>query len=57
MNFIKRLCADRAGTAAVEMGAILLIIAVGTLAGVSGIGSSVKTSYENTANSVKEATK
>ena len=47
----------RTGTAAVEMGAILLVIAVGTLAGVSGIGSEVGESYNNTADAVKNATK
>ena len=39
------------------MGAILLVIAVGTLAGVSGIGSEVGESYNNTADPVKNATK
>ena len=55
MNFIKRIAVDRAGAAAVEMGAILLVIAVGTMAGVTGIGSEVGDSYNNTAEAVKDA--
>jgi Flp pilus assembly pilin Flp len=54
--FIRRLIADNTGTAAVEYGLICGLMVVGLLAGVTGLGAEVGSSYDDTATKVKNAT-
>jgi pilus assembly protein Flp/PilA len=54
--FIRKLIADNTGTAAVEYGLICGLMVVGLLAGVTGLGAEVGSSYNDTATKVMEAT-
>ncbi len=56
MRKFVRLWADRTGSAAVEMGMVLVVIALGSLLGLKGLGGSVTNSFNSTATAVTEAT-
>ncbi len=55
MELFKTLMADTRGLAGVEMGLLLVFIAVAILGGVAGLGSSVSASYTDTAAKVANA--
>ncbi len=55
MKLFKALLADTRGLAGVEMGLLLVFIAVAILGGVAGLGASVADSYANTASKVAAA--
>lgn len=55
MKRIKALIADTRGLAAVEMGLLLVFVAVGIMGAVVGLGSSVSASYTDTATKVASA--
>lgn len=55
MKLFKALLADSRGLAGVEMGLLLVFIAVAILGGVAGLGASVADSYANTASKVAAA--
>ncbi len=55
MKLFKALMADTRGLAGVEMGLLLVFIAVAILGGVAGLGSSVSASYTDTATKVANA--
>jgi pilus assembly protein Flp/PilA len=54
--FIPKLIADNAGTSAVEYGLICGLMVVGLLAGVTGLGAEVGSSYNDTATKIHNAT-
>lgn len=56
MRKFVRLWADRTGSAVVEMGMVLVVIALGSLLGLKGLGGSVTNSFNSTATAVTEAT-
>lgn len=55
MNIIRKLLRNSAGAAAMEYAFILGVIAVGSVVGVGGLGTSVKGSYEDTSTKVHQA--
>lgn len=55
MKFFRKLLVDRRGAAAMEYAILLGVVAVGSAAGIGGLGSSVKGSYEDTATKVHNA--
>lgn len=55
MKLMKELLADTRGLAGVEMGLLLVFIAVAILGGVAGLGASVSASYTDTASKVAAA--
>lgn len=55
MAFFRNLIADTTGTAAVEYGLICGLMVVGLLAGVTGLGAEVGSSYNDTATKVQNA--
>lgn len=55
MKLFKALMADTRGLAGVEMGLLLVFVAVGILGAVAGLGSSVSASYNDTAAKVGAA--
>ncbi|MBS3928430.1 MAG: Flp family type IVb pilin [Sphingomonadales bacterium] len=56
MAFFRKLLADNTGTAAVEYGVICGLMVVGLLAGVTGLGAEVGSSFNDTAAKVQNAT-
>mgnify|MGYP006198436875 FL=1 len=56
MSVIRKLLADRAGAAAVEMGLVMGLVTLAILGTVIGLGGGVTDSYNNTAQKVAEAT-
>jgi Flp pilus assembly pilin Flp len=55
VKLFKALMADTRGLAAVEMGLLLVFVAVAIMGAVVGLGSSVSASYTDTANKVAAA--
>lgn len=55
MAFVRKLIADNAGTSAVEYGLICGLMVVGLLAGVTGLGAEVGSSYTDTATKIHNA--
>ncbi|MBA4162496.1 MAG: Flp family type IVb pilin [Novosphingobium sp.] len=56
MAFFRKLLADNTGTAVAEYGLICGLMVVGLLAGVTGLGAEVGSSYNDTATKVQNAT-
>jgi Flp pilus assembly pilin Flp len=56
VKLFKALMADTRGLAGVEMGLLLVFIAVAIMGGVVGLGASVTASYTDTATKVANAT-
>lgn len=56
MAFFRKLLADNTGNAAVEYGLVCGLMVVGILAGVTGLGAEVGSSYNDTATKVQDAT-
>lgn len=55
MKLFKELLADTRGIAAVEMGLLLVFVAVGIMGAVVGLGAGVSASYNDTATKVAAA--
>ncbi len=55
MKLIKNLLTDTRGVAAVELGLILGLLVIGMVTTLSGLGDSVKASFEDTAQKVANA--
>lgn len=55
MKLFKALMADTRGLAAVELGLLLVFVAVGIMGGVVGLGAGVSASYTDTATKVAAA--
>lgn len=55
MKLFKALMADTRGLAAIEMGLLLVFVAVGIMGAVVGLGSGVSASYNDTASKVAAA--
>ncbi len=56
MSVIRKLLADRAGAAAIEMGLVMGLVTLAILGTVIGLGGGVTDSYNNTAQKVADAT-
>ncbi|MCZ8321862.1 MAG: Flp family type IVb pilin [Novosphingobium sp.] len=56
MNQMRKLLADRTGTAAVEMGLILGLIVIAMFGALVGLGSETTNSFSTTADKVQAAT-
>lgn len=55
MKLLRNLVTDRRGGAAMEYAILLGVIAVGSAAGITGLGNTVQGSYEDTASKVHNA--
>lgn len=55
MKLFKALMADTRGLAAIELGLLLVFVAVGIMGAVVGLGSGVSASYNDTAAKVAAA--
>lgn len=55
MKLFKALMADTRGLAGVEMGVLLVFVAVGIMGAVVGLGAGVSASYNDTATKVAAA--
>lgn len=56
MSVIRKLLADRAGAAAIEMGLVMGLVTLAILGTVIGLGGGVTDSYNSTAQKVADAT-
>lgn len=53
MQFMRKLIRNDKGATAIEYGLIASLIAVAAIAAITGVGSSVKTTFNNVSSSMK----
>ncbi|MGB7654817.1 MAG: Flp family type IVb pilin [Novosphingobium sp.] len=56
MAFMRKLLADQTGTSAIEYGLICSLMVIGLVVGIQGLGASVTSSFNSTADKVRLAT-
>lgn len=56
MTFLKKFAGDESGATAIEYGLIATLVSIGIISGVSVLGNSVQTMFNDTATEVVNAT-